>query len=252
MAKGASLTDPAAGGFLDDVDVEITSSITGPYSYPGGTMVNALIVKMKTDDGTEHEEAYSSGAATPTDDGSGFETTPKDNSKAKRFIMSCVELGVKVGADVGIFKGLRLHVKRVALPKMPGIDKEGDRDKTVLLATKLLGAGPKGKVTSASSAKPTTTTASAAPTASAPPAATNGEPSDLDALAAEAIITILATAPNNSIGRLKLGTAVMITLAKAKDPNMANIKKLATDAAWLKANAEPGGWTFENDTVSIG
>lgn len=248
MSKGASLIDSAPGGLLDDVDATIVSASTGPYTYPTGTAIaGALIVKFVTADGEEHTEAYSSGAAAPTEDGTGFESTPKDNSKAKRFIIAMLKLNYpNIGADVSVFNGAKVHLKREALPKMPGLDKEGDKEKTVLLPVKIVSLPGEGR-TSAKGAgsRPATATPATAATA----ASSNGE---LDDATETAVQEALAEAPENSLGRVKLGTNIMLKLTKAKNPNMAAIKKLAQDAAWLQAHAENGGWSVSGDTVKLG
>src|SRR6266850_2043215 len=126
-SKGASLVDGVQGGMLDDVDVTIISSTTGEYSYPNSnTTTNALILVLKTDDGTEHTEAFSSGQVLPTDDGSGFDRKLDVKSKAKQFIDSMLALKFPgIDTSVRVFEGAKIHVNRKALPKMGGIDKEG-------------------------------------------------------------------------------------------------------------------------------
>lgn len=244
----ASLKDSAPGGFLDDMDATCINAETGEYTYPSGTSVNAMILTFRTDDGQEHIEAYSSGGALPSPNHTGFETTPRDNSKAKRFIVAAIKVGVDVEDSVKAFENQRFHLKRETLPKMPGIDKEGDKDKTVLLPTALLKstARPTAKAPVKSApavAKPAT---SAASTASAT-SATNG---DLDADAIIAVQAVLAGAPNGTTTVPRLGTALLMALAKEKHPHAQAIRKLAT-ADWLIANSEVGSWVIDGQNVTL-
>ena len=226
--SGASLTDPVVGGLLDDQDVTCIESKTGEYTYPGGATTNALILTLQTDDGAEYVEAYSSGVSVGTKDETGFETTPKDNSKAKRFIMAMVGLGVAVGNTVKVFEKLKFHVKREALPKMRGIDKEGDKDKTILLPTAILKAGK----------------------ATAAPKATVTSNGSLDEAATRRILAALNGAPDQTLGRVKLATTVWLVAQKEKDPAALQYKKLAGDANWLNEHAGES-WVVNGDEVVL-
>jgi hypothetical protein len=251
--RGASLVEGTTGGFLDNVVVTLKSHRTGEYKYPGGMVVNALIVEMVDEEGVEHVEAYSCGKATPLEDGTGFETALDVKCKAKRYIDSLLaQKFPNVDTDVRIFNGTKAHVIRQALPKMSGIDKEGDKDKTVLIVDKII-ALPSAKKAGATTSRPTSTSA-AATSASAPTAhaAANGN-ADLNQAARDLILTILATKPDNTVTRVKLSTDVMLAATKdpALKPNMMALKKLAGDAAWLVENSTPETWVSDGETVTL-
>lgn len=253
MAKGSLLPENAVGGgAVPDGDYTIKEIQTGMFDYGGRTEeVPAITVLYASDDGSTVEQSYSAGKGAKLfdpPDGKRFEVVGK-NSNAFQWIGSMIAAGfpkASVDDDVTVFKGCRVTVVNQAQPKRPGL-KDQTEGKTIPLVTKVL-ALPGKKA--APAARPT---AAATPSKAAVPAASsNGEPTELDAHAIEVIQQIVATAPENTITRLKLGTAVMLTLAKAKDPQMAAIKKLATDAAWLVANAELGGWTSDGEVLTLG
>ncbi len=257
MAKGSLLPENAVGGsIIADGDYLIKEVVAQMFDYGGkADEVPAITVLYASDDGATVEQSYSAGkgaSLVSPPDGKRFEVIGK-NSNAWKWIASMLNSGfpkANVDDDVSVFEGCRVTVVNQAQPKQGFKDeKEG---KTLPLVTKVLAlpSAAKGRPTAAA-ARPATSTARAATSgaASAATASSNGE---LDARAIEVIQEIVATAPDNTITRLKLGTAVMLTLAKAKDPQMASIKKLATDAAWLVANAELGGWTSDGETVVIG
>lgn len=257
MAKGSLLPENAVGGgAVPDGDYIIKEIVAQMFDYGGkADEVPAITVLYASDDGNTVEQSYSAGKgaklAEPAD-GKRFEIIGK-NSNAWAWIGAIIGAGFpkdRVDDDVTVFKGCRVTVVNVAQLKRPGL-KDQTEGKTIPLVTKVL-ALPGVK---AGGVRPTTPKpAAATPAKTAAPVASsaNGEPTEMDALAIAAIQSIVATAPDNTITRLKLGTAVMLTLAKAKDPNMAAIKKLATDGAWLVANAELGGWTSDGETVVLG
>src|SRR5271166_698839 len=261
MAKGSLLPENAVGGagIIPDGDYTIKDVVAHLFDYGGkADEVPAIAVTYVTDDGQDYEQNYSAGKgsslASPPD-GKRFEIIGK-NSNAWAWIGSMLGSGFpkdKVDDDVTVFKGCRVTVGNVAQPKRPGL-KDQTEGKTIPLVTKVLALpGTKGGAarptvpakSAAAGSKPTTTTTSATPASTS-----NG---NVDDHAVEVIQAIVATAPDTAISRLKLGTAVMITLAKAKDPTMAQVKKLATDATWLTAQMErdPAPWVFSEDTVTL-
>jgi hypothetical protein len=262
MAKGSLLPENAVGGagMVPDGDYTIKDITAHMFDYGGkADAVPAIAVVYATDDGTTYEQNYSAGKGSSLvepADGKRFEVIGK-NSNAWAWIGSMLKGGfptASVDDDVTVFKGCRVTVENVAQQKRPGL-KDQTEGKTIPLVTKVVALpAAKGAVkapvrpTSAAPAK--ATPAQAAPaTATAP---TNGEVSELDIMAIEVIQGIVATAPENTITRLKLGTAVMLGLAKAKNPNMAAIKRLATDPAWLTSHAELGGWSTDGETITVG
>lgn len=255
--KGASLLpqDFAAGGALPDGEYIIAGAAAATFNYGGkGPDTPAIHITYVNADGEPVEQYYSAGKMdflSPSDDGkrfvnpSGEEARIQKNSNAAAFLGSIIKGGFpveKLTDDVSVFAGSRVLIRNEAQPKRPGIkdEKEG---KTIPLVERYLGEAKGGSAKGATAGHATATPQTAASSAS-----TNGQ---LDEAAVTAVQEALAEA-NGSLTRLKLGTAIMLKLSKQKDPNMAAIKKLATDAAWLAAQAEAGGWTSDGNTVALG
>lgn len=156
------------GGLLDDVDVTFTSVRFGKTDYRGSaaTTTTALLVTMETEDGEEHEEIYSIGRkaekvlmASP--DGSRLvprsgasEVQLNSKSKAGMFLISLIDAGYENEGDpkdISQLEGLRVHVRRKALPKLDNVadSKEG----SVLLVADILEEKSKGKATGKAAAK---------------------------------------------------------------------------------------------------
>lgn len=260
--KGASLLpqDFAAGGAIPDGDYMIASARAAIFNYGGnGPETPAIHVTFADADGESREQHYSAGKMEflkPSEDGlrlvhpEGGDARIGKQSNAAAFLVSLIDGGFPVerlGDDLSAIDGTRVTIVNKAQPKRAGLtdQKEG---KTIPLVAKVLSLPGEGKGgVKGAAAKPATRT----PATAASTAASNGG-GNLDESAISAIQEILAEAPDNTLTRLKLGTNVMLKLSKAKDPNMSGIKKLASDAVWLAANAEAGGWTTDGDTVKLG
>jgi hypothetical protein len=261
VAKGSLLPENAVGGgAVPDGDYLIKDIVAQMFDYGGRVEELPAISVLYNNENGDFEQYYSAGKGAKLidpPDGKRFEVIGK-NSNAWAWIGSMLGSGfpkASVDDDVTVFKGSRVTVVNVAQPKRPGI-KDAVEGKTIPLVTKVLAlpgekAAPVATRPTQAGRAPAASTSTARPIAAASTAVVDGEPTELDAAAIVAIQQIVATAPDMTITRLKLGTAVMLTLAKAKDPNMAAVKKLATDAAWLTANAELGGWVFDADTLVL-
>lgn len=255
MAGGVSLREGSQGGFLDDAEAIIKSCKTAAYTYPGSDKsAQGLIVEFDVEGLDEpHVENYSSGAVEPTEDGTGFVKALSTKSKAKQFIDSLLKLDYpNVEADVHVFEGAKVHLKRMALPKMPGIDKEGDKDKTVLLVDKIIALpGVKGGKTSpkAAPAARSTTGAKSQTQSSAPSTQSNGSGDDA---AISAVQEALAKVDGATSTVSKLQTAVFLAALKSKMPSAeATLLKKSITSEWLTANMEAGGWNVEGEEVSL-
>lgn len=250
MGQGVSLREGSQGGFLDDAEAIIKSCKTAAYTYPGSDKsAQGLIVEFDVEGLDEpHIENYSSGAVEPTEDGTGFVKALSTKSKAKQFIDSLLKLDYpNVEADVHVFEGAKVHLKRMALPKMPGIDKEGDKDKTVLLVDKIIALpGVKGK-----GAAPKAAAKPAGKSTSTPPTAQSNGSGDEATIAA--VLEALTKIDGGVRERGKLQTDVFLAALKSKMPSAeaTQLKKSIT-AEWLIANAEAGGWATDGETVSLG
>lgn len=264
--KGASLlpSDFAAGGAIPDGDYTITGSRATKFNYGGkGPDTPALAITFVDEDGEERSQNYSAGKPeflVASEDGKRFvhpggdEARIGKQSNAAAFIGSIIGGGFpveKLSDDVSVFEGTKVTIRNEAQPTRAGL-KDQKEGKTIPLVTKVLSLpGEKGRPTSAAAAgsrraTPTPTTAAS------PASATQSQNGQLDEAAVTAVQESLAEAADNTMTRLKLGTSIMLRLSKAKNPDMSAIKKLSSDAAWLSAHAEEGGWTFENDVVKLG
>jgi len=263
--KGASLApeDHAGGGSIPDGDYLIKESYAGLFTYAGVVPegVPAIMVLYRADDGSEYEQPYKAGDnehLVPSDDGERFlhpqgeEARIYKGGAASMWLGSLAKAGFKINGDsVKQFKGTRVTLVNTAAPK--GRDGQG-KDKVIPLVSKVLGTakGPGPKVaTPAPTRTPGATTAAATISATASPS--NGA-GDLDATARDMILTILASAPDNTITRVKLSTDVLLTATK--NPNLkahnTALKKLAGDSAWLIENASVGGWSTDGETIQLG
>lgn len=259
--KGSLLPENATGGgAVMDGDYVIKCR-TGMFDY-GGTIeaVPALFVTYG-----DTEQAYSAGkgsALSKDHPDYEFDSISK-NSNALQWISSILDAGFpkdKLDADVRVFDGTNVHVEAKAQPKRAGI-KDSKEGAVISLITKInslpgakAAAGKPVAVPKAPAPKPAASGATTpAPTSAAPAAveATTTSNGELDMETTLLVQEALAGATDNKLGRMKLGTVLLTTLVRAKNPNQAAIRKMATDAAWLAANAEVGGWTFDNDTVSL-
>ena len=251
MAGGASLKEGTQGGFLDDAEAIIKECKTGTYQYPNSsTSTNALIVTFDAGLDEPHVEVYSSGKIEATEDGTGFISKLDVKSKAMQFIQSMLAQGADIDADVKVFEGYKVHLKRVALPKMAGIDKAGDREKTVLLVDKVISVpGAKGRPTAGGAAKSTTAKPATSTSKPATSISTNGAG---DEAAIAAVQEALAKVDGATSTVSKLQTAVFLAALKSKMPSAEAtlLKKLIT-ADWLAANSEAGGWSTNGEEVSL-
>ena len=250
MAKAASLLpqDFAAGGTIPDGEYTIKDcSTTSDFNYGGkGPDTPAIRVLYTDGTGAEFEQHYSAGKPEflkASADGKRFEHPSGEDahinksSNAASWIASIVSAGfpiAKLGdGDVTAFTGTKVQLQNQAQPKRAGI-KDSVEGKTIPLVVKVvaLPGEKKGATKAAAAAKTADDTA-------------------LDAEAVTAVQVALAEA-GGTLTRVKLGTNVMLKLAKEKNPNMATIKRLASDANWLAAHSEEGGWATDGESVTLG
>lgn len=263
--KGASLlpADFTSGGAVADGEYSIEAAITQMFNYGGAAPdTPTLCITYKGTDGALIDQNYSAGKSDsliPSEDGkrfvhpSGEEAHINKSSNAAAWLGSIINSGFPVARmsdDVSCFVGTRVQVVNSAQPKRPGL-KDHVEGKTIPLVVKVValpGEGKKGTASARSAASTSGSTATAAAAAASP---SNGAAVNLDEAAISAIQEVLAEAPENKLTRLKLATGVMLKLTKTKDPNMAQIKKLASTPEFLAANAEAGGWVSDGETVSL-
>lgn len=247
-AGGASLNpaDFTSGGMLPDGRYTIKSAQAVEFDYGGTTSgVPAVeIVYLPHEGGETVSQHYSAGKAEylePSEDGTelvhpnGEDAKIAKNSNFGSFVAAMVKAGfppTELGSKVTCFVGADVEMVQTAQPKRAGSDK----DKTLPLPTKYYGKATAGKGKGAPAAK--------APAA----AASNG---NVDSAAVERIKAVLAGEAEGTLGRVKLATKVWLTAQKAKDPNAAAYKKLASDVQWLEDHADEGEWVLDGDTDSV-
>lgn len=261
-------------GLLDDADVEITDAAFCTWDYMGKAPVSlALGVEMTEinagPDGVrkKHEQYYSAGDLQyfkPSADGASIEpvsdkTAMNSNTNAAQFIASLVKAGVpgssfESGSIKGIV-GLKCHVNRVAQPKRAGLTqpaKDGEREKTVLLVSRLLSAVPNaagsGKVvrlgTRVASNAGNAVDSSPAGASTPQSAGTSGNP-EIDALANATLINILVT-QGGSVAKAKLPGLAFKELVG--QPNQKAVVSKVFEDAFLQSAT---GITYDGSTVTL-
>lgn len=197
MAVSLHPRDFVMGGLIDDVDVEVTDCrfISTDYdgTLPSATAL-ALQMTMKVlgdDSGNEHLQLFSAGNTAdflpdPETDGktlikNGTRESLTKTTNLALFLQSMIDCGAELGpmsaGNVAVLEGLKCHVMRKPAPKRDGLnqartDAQGrEREKTILLCTKIIAlpwdkkGRAAGKAAAAQSKPPANATAAQAPAA---------------------------------------------------------------------------------------
>jgi len=222
----------SGGGAPDNVDTTIMEMTATTWDYNGSQEPSAfLLVKLKDDDGTEHEQYYSAGDLSkivPSDDGACFypaegssATGLNNNCNAYLFLGALVDQGFPEdklrndGFQTAV--GLRGHMNAIA-PKKKREGLEGG-NKPIGVFTKIHSLpweGTKGKLGKAvggvsGAARSTSASTSAAKSVAA---STNGDADELNTEAIEAVVAALAKA-DGPIEVKRLGMAAFQAAPKA-------------------------------------
>ena len=264
-STGASLLpgDFGGGAIIPDGRYTIKAIQTQMFDYNGTQPEGpACAIVFHGADGTDHEQNYSAGKAeflVPNKDGSEFVHPRGETAKITKgsnfalFVSAMVDAGFPVAeltSKVTAFLGADVEIVNKAQPKREGL-KDSKEGKTIPLPTKYYG---KGKATARPAARPTaaarTAPAAAPSTTSAAPAASATANGALDDDAILAVQEVLAIADGNKTTIPRLGTAVMLTLAKAKNPNAQAIRKMLTPE-WLTAQSEVGSWIVDGADIAL-
>lgn len=253
--RGASLNpdDAGAGGLaIDDVDCTIKElRFVDDFDY-GGTVSKIPLSLRCTFESPEFAEAqvqyFSAGSLDrfePSEDGlCAVPAEGQDDSillikttNALLFITSLTESGFpkdKIADEVDVFEGTEVHVRQVPRPKMRGIDREGDAEKTILVVTKIhklpwekKGKG-KGKAASKGKAK-------------AEPEEVSSDVSD------KAVETVMAAVTASENGIAKKDLLVEAFKSLAKDEDRTAVVRLIKDNEWLA----DGPWTYDEESETI-
>lgn len=153
MAGSLRPSEAKSGGLLDDADVTIKQARFVRYDYGGKAEkpALALAVEMVDAENQAHIEYYSAGDLKffiPTADGKGYDTVGEKTVLYKscntiQFLESLVKAGFpesKLGDDIGVIDGLKVHVSRVPQKKRTFQDgRKAKEDATILLVDKILG-----------------------------------------------------------------------------------------------------------------
>jgi len=221
----------SGGGAPDNVDTTIMEMTATTWDYNGSQEPSAfLLVKLKDDDGTEHEQYYSAGDLSkivPSDDGACF--YPAEGSSATGLNNSCnayLFLGALVDQgfpedklrDEGFQTavGLRGHMNAIA-PKKKREGLEGG-NKPIGVFTKIHSlpweARGKGKASSVGASRAASSAGARTTTATAASPSSNGDTDELNTEAIEAVVAALAKA-DGPIEVKRLGMAAFQAAPKA-------------------------------------
>lgn len=277
MSQPLSLrpSDAQAGGFLDDVDVVLTSLRFVVWDYQGkGEPTVALKVDMLDAEERVHEQYYSAGSPDkliPNDDGRavlplGEATGLNASCNAIAFLTSLVNAGFpedKIGNDIGVFDGTVAHVNQVAQPKRTGLKTPQKEGKTYLLVTKIVrlpweaapAAAPKAAKGAPAPKNATPKPVAAAPAAVAKPApvaspapAPGAEPTE--EISMKARMTMMQVlSEKGPLAKGKLPTEAFRALANDADRNA--IVTLVFQEPFLQAAAAEGVITYDGATVAL-
>jgi len=190
---------------------------------------------------------------------------PDRKAKISIFTDSCIEHGVKPGLFNGYAPnliGMKAHFAQFMMPKL---NKEKDNAPTCLIVgsggqvaggkiaqypnaqTGGTGAGASGTAPVVKGKAGAKGAASALPVAAAPPS------DDISNIALQMLALISASSAGVTITRQKLGSKMVVLLAKNQIPNakLRPVQDLLKNDEWFVENASELGWTVEGDEVTI-
>lgn len=237
MAKGSlNPENMTGGGAVADGEYTLAKLVVASFNYGGsGPESPACMVTYRNDSGQEQEQAYTAGAqAEMGRDGKSFVSIAKSSNFAM-WVASMIKAGFpqdKLGDDVTVFQGAKVHVSAVAQPKRAGL-KDQAEGKTIVLVDKLISMP--GAKTNAKAASPVN--------------------QDAEPAGDEALITAVQEQLAKVEGgqeRGKLVTAIYLNAIRQKvnSADATAMKKTLT-LDWLNENAEAGGWTVTGEVVSL-
>jgi hypothetical protein len=259
--KRASLrpSDFTTGGLIDDVDITVTEARFVMWDYAGQLRdpIPALAVTMETGgEGTPLTETYTqyysagdSRNLMPSADGKALEIVGgtgglKSSSNAGHFLVSLVNAGFPedrlLEGDISVLDAMECHVHRIPQPERKGLiktPKQGDREATILVVSKIHHfpwEGKKAKAAGASVSKmPAKDTVAAEATATGPNAA----------MVEKARATVLGILANlgGSVAKNRLTAEVFKVLMS--DPDRQAVLRLAYQDEFLMGEGHP--WKYD-------
>ena len=262
--------DFAAGGLLNDVDVEIESAewtTEGPPNYTASAMFAKMSLKILSD-GNIVDQWWSAGAKalehfTPSDDGRflipsgpGGASQLMKGSNFNLFVESLVGKGFHESKcnDMLNLKSLQMHVIQQTITTRPGMTAGKDgRDSLVMLCERIIKLpGDRVRGRAAVPVKPitgkpaTTTTTTPAPDAE-PSAPDNTVDPEYAALALETLRAVLTGAPDSTMERKLARVKVFSAIKNRKTVERNAVLELLGDNEWLAAN----GFLADETTVTL-
>lgn len=219
---------------IDDVDVVWSELGFAMWDYGGKREEKspALYVKMTLPDDSEVVQYYSAGDASywvPSDDAKrllpiGTATALNSGCNLAILLKSLIESGYSEESfedDITTLAGLNVHMDRQPAPKRPGLKQDDDREKTVLVVTKILGSGETKQ------------------------AAAEAETADLTDRATEIVLDLIAD-KGGKTKRSAITPWILLKIPKG-DPNRTELLKVAYSAAFLST----GPWNYNKATGAI-
>jgi len=252
--RGASLNpdDAGAGGLaIDDVDCTIKElRFVDDFDYGGKVSPMPLSLRATFDSKefsepqVQHFSAGSLDRFEPSEDGlCAVPAEGQDDSillikttNALLFITSLTDSGFpkdKISDEVDVFEGTEVHIRQVPRPKLRGIDREGDSEKTILAVTKIhklpweKKGGKKGGKAKKEAAEPEEASA------------------EVSEKAADAVMAAVSASDN---GIVKKDLLVEVFKSLAKDEDRTAVVNLIKKGDFL---AEGGPWTYDEETETI-
>lgn len=264
--SGANIYNPeeyTTGGLLDDANVTILEADYCMFDYQGkaASPVPALHIKMKDEDGEEHDQYWSCGNADsfrPTEDGTGLDPIGRRSTLVKTanaalfftWLFGKADFPMdKISDDergIGVLVGMECHVVRVkGNTKMKRKDSRGeDQDLEVLVIDEIstfpwdATSAAKGKAKAAAKGKAATKTATKTATKAA---ATGVDPEEVQGI----IMEVLAE-KGGTEKKAQLLPAVFKKIQGRKDVQA--ILGMLNNDEFLTS----GPWSYENGVLTLG
>ena len=256
-------SDQQHGGILDDADVLIKSMLFTTFDYNGQTEPGlSLEVVFQQENGEETTQNYSAGKLermVPSADGRYTEqavganaTGLNDNCNAGMFMRSLVEQGFpedKIDEAQGsteVFEGTVVHVNQQAQKKRAGLANQDDRQRTILLVTRILQLPWEAEGAAKPAAKAPAQVKGGKVSLVKPNGAAATSPADdLNDEAGAAILQVLEK-NNGTVAKKVLGMQVFRVLGQS--PNRSAILNLVASDDFLASENAP--WNFDGTTLT--
>lgn len=260
----ASFNPDDASGLLDDARVKITKAAISTFTAKSGknagqTYVNLDVTfKSGEQDVTEHYMVGGSDQWAPNASKTGVIPVGREGGKlwnksdVVKFWAALANAGFpksRIGNDCSVIEGLDVHVKRVTT-EGTYTDKEGkERQRAVLLVTKIYSdLDAKGAATQAKAGGAKQSVAKAASAAPATQAAHTAPNEEIDTVATDTLIELLSGGKPLPVNQLSQLAFVPLTKAK-KSAIRSQVTSRIADPTFLGDLAEKGLIAFDGSEV---